>query len=264
MKIHFIGLSSFLIENHGGFRVLVDPFNDAPEWQLGPNFPKIFEEKPFGANLVLMSEPDADHASAPGTWLPNAPQTKPNSNPFPDLNLRGTVVYEYNGDINIAWHYTIDGIRLAHFADNAHLLTPEQLGEIGKPDIIFISPPKTENREANEVIRKNIAQLEPKVVIWAHHLAPKNLPKTTDPTILRDFFVSYFKNNASSNQGYQNEQSFIALCYVLENAYILSEEYDDTILETSFIEINKTFLQQIKNTPKSFLFLSMLADSKVE
>src|SRR3990167_1816630 len=146
MKIHHIGLSCFLIKNKQGFRILVDPFNDAPEWRLGPLFPAEFQGKPFGANIVLMSEPDADHAYAPGDWLQKAPVTAPGSDPFPDLNLRGTIVHEYNGDVNIAWHYTVDGLRLAHFADNAHVLTDEQLKEIGAPDIIFISPPKTENK----------------------------------------------------------------------------------------------------------------------
>ncbi len=34
MKIHYVGLSCFLIENHKGFRILVDPFDDAPELML--------------------------------------------------------------------------------------------------------------------------------------------------------------------------------------------------------------------------------------
>ena len=211
-----------------------------------------------------MSEPDADHAYAPGDWLPNAPATKPGSNPFPNLNLRGTVVHEYNGDVNIAWHYTVDGLRLAHFADHAHILTNEQLNEIGTPDIIFVSPPKTENKEANEVIRKNIELLKPKIIFWAHHLAPKNLPKENDPETLRKFFVTYFKDNASTNKGYSGEKSFLELCFVLENAIILNKEYSGVMLDESLLEINDKILEQAKNGSVSFLFRSMLANSKVE
>jgi len=264
MKIHYIGLSSFLIENQQGFRILVDPFNDSIEWTLGPNFPKEFLGKPFGANLVLMSEPDADHSYAPGGWLQHAPETKPNSNPFPNLDLRGTVVYEYNGDLNIAWHYTMDGLRLAHFADNAHLLTNEQLNEIGTPDIIFIAPPKTENREANAIVRKNIALLKPKIIFWAHHLAPKNLPREEDPKILQKFFVQYFKDNARTNKGYNGDTAFLNLCYVLENAFILNKEYSGMVLSETSIEINDDVLAQTKDNPVSFLFRCMLADSNVE
>ncbi|MDD5437743.1 MAG: MBL fold metallo-hydrolase [Patescibacteria group bacterium] len=260
MKIHFLGLSAFLIENKKGFRVLVDPFNDAPEWSLGPKFPKKFKGKALGANLVLMTEPDADHAYAPGNLLHNAPKTKPNSNPFPDLNLRGTVVYEYNGDLNVAWHYTIDGLRLAHFGDNSYVFTKEQLKEIGHPDIIFISPPKVDNKAVLDLTRKNIEQLKPKVVIWAHHLAPKKLPKANDVAALRKFFVKYFKDNASTSKGYTGEKSFMELCYILEHAIELNKEYSGITLNKPFLEINEKSIKQIKNRPLCVLFRSMLSD----
>lgn len=264
MKINYIGLSCFLIENQKGFRVLVDPFNDSPDWALGPNFPKEFQGKPFGANVVLMTEPDADHAYAPGDWLQKAPETKPNSNPFPNLDLRGTVIYEYNGDVNIAWHYNIDGLRLAHFGDNSHIFTDEQLKEIGTPDIIFLSPPKTENKSAIEITRKNIEQLRPKIIVWAHHLAPKNLPKEDNPEILRKFFVEYFKNNASTNKGYSGEKSFLELYFALEHAIELNKEYSGITLDKPFLEIDDKILKQAKNKPVSILFRSMLANSSIE
>ncbi len=260
MKIYYIGLSCFLIENEKGFRLLVDPFNDAPEWILGPHFPKEFQGKLFGANIVLMSEPDADHAYAPGDWLQNAPSTKPNSNPFPNLDLRGTVVYEYNGDVNIAWHYTIDGLRLAHFGDNSHILTKEQLKEIGTPDIIFMSPPKTENRQALDVTKKNIKLLKSKLIIWSHHIAPQNLPEDDNTENLRKFFANYFKNNASTNKGYKGEKSFMELCFILENASILNKEYSGVTAKEPFIEINDKHLIKAKNKPVSILFRSMYAE----
>lgn len=266
MKIHFIGLSCFLIENQKGFRILVDPFNDSPEWLLGPLFPKTFQGKSFGANIVLMSEPDADHAYAPGSWLQNAPLTKPNSNPFPDLNLRGTVIYEYSGDVNIAWHYSIDGLRLAHFADNSHLLTDKELKEIGTPDIVFIAPPKTEsnNTRALNVTRTNIELLRPKIILWAHHIAPRNLPTTEDPKILRHYFMQYFKNNGRTNKNYNSEKHFLAFYYIFKNAIILNKEYSGTTLTNPSIEIKTKIIRKMKTKPISILFKSMLSSSLVE
>ena len=258
MNIHFIGLSCFLIENKNGFRILVDPFNDAPEWKLGPSFPKTFRGKPFGTNLVLMSEPDADHAYAPGDWMRYAPATKPKSVPFPKLDLRGTIIHEHNGDLNIAWHYTIDGMRLAHFADLAHALNKDQLKELGTPDIIFLSPPKVSNKESLEIVRKNIAALKPKHIIWAHHLAPAGLPKTNTVDTLRKYFVDYFKKNASTNAGYKNPQSFMELCSVLENAILLNAEYNGIETLKTMIEISKSTLS--KKKPQSILFRSMIAN----
>lgn len=261
MKIHYIGLSCFLIENEKGFRVLVDPFNDAPEWDLGPRFPREFGGRPFGANIVLSSEPDADHAYAPGGWLRHAPHTEPNSDPFPGLDLRGTVIYEHNGDVNIAYQYTIDGVRLAHFADNAHVLTPAQLKEIGSVDIVFMSPQKVqwENSEAHEVTRKNITALRPKLVVWAHHFVPQGLPQESTPEILRPFFVDYFKTNARMNKNYKGESSFIELCYLLENATHLNKEYSGVVLEDPSLDVTPELLKQGSDRPKGVLFRSMLA-----
>jgi L-ascorbate metabolism protein UlaG (beta-lactamase superfamily) len=268
MKIHFIGLSSFLIENNQGYRILIDPFNNAPEWSLGVSFPDKWEDKPFGANIVLMSEPDADHAYAPGGWLQEAPATEPNSNPFPDINLRGTVIYEWNGDLNVAWHYTVDGIRIVHLADNAHLLTEAQLQEIGKPDIIFISPPKPQWEEGIEVdmqiVRKNIEALAPKIVIWSHHIVPPNMPYTENVEEQRGFFRQFFNKNASMNKGYKGEDSFMELCYVLENATALNKEYNGTVLKETSLSINSEQLRQANDNPKTFLFRSMLAKPKIE
>ena len=262
MRLTFIGLSSFIIENEAGYRILIDPFNPSPQWTLGPDFPREFRDAPFGANIVLMSEPDADHAYAPGGWLQHAPSTSPDSNPFPGLNLRGTVVYEYNGDVNIAWHYTVDGYRLAHFGDNSHVLTADQLAEIGSPDIVFMAPPKADGSKlpaAVDIIRKNIALLKPKMVIFTHHLAPNGLPAVEDTSSLRTFFQEYFSKYASTNTGYKGAGSFMELCYCLENAVVLGKEMRFAISTEPTIEIDKTMLADANSLPKAILFTSMLA-----
>ena len=263
MTIHYIGLSCFLIENEKKFRILVDPFNNAPEWSLGPKFPKEFEEKPFGANIVLSSEPDADHAYAPGGWLQHAPPTAPHSDPFPGLDLRGTVIHEYNGDVNIAWHYTVEGVRLAHFADHAHILTPQQCEEIGHPDIIFLPMPKADSRSLGilDKVKKNIELLKPKLVVCAHHIAPADLPHADDPETLRNYFKMYFKQHASTNASYQGEKSFIELCYVLENAYLLTKEFPHLLPDNPTLKITPGLLTRDKDSPIVILFRSMLATS---
>lgn len=255
MKIHYLGLSAFLIENSAGFRILVDPFTDSPEWTLGPRFPKTFQGKPFGANLVVSTEPDLDHSAISGHWLQNAPQTKPGVNPFPDLNIKGTIVYEWNGDVNIAWNYTVDGIRLAHFGDNAHILTSEQVQEIGDVDIIFMSPQKVFSEENLNVTRKNIALLKPKIVFWSHHIAPMGLPNSSDPKILRPFYVEYFKAHAATNSNYKDDNSFMELCTLLETAYMLNKDYSGEILKEPVFEITEEVLP---DQTKSYLFTAQM------
>ncbi len=263
MKITFIGLSCFLIENQGGYKILVDPFEDSPEWSLGPVFPSTIDNMPLGANITLISEPDADHSRSVAGLLQAAPNTKPSDDPFPNLNLKGTIVYEFNGEMNIAWHYTIDGFRLAHFADNSHLLTKQQLEELGRPDIIFISPPKAhpDNQEAITIIRNNIALLKPKIIIWSHHIAPQNLPVSDDPQTLRDFFHDYFQKNAHTNKGYKSGNDFMPLCYALENAITMNQEYLSQVIQQPTLEISSDMITKGKIKPTSILFRAMAARS---
>lgn len=260
MRINYFGLSCFLIENETGHRIIVDPFSDEPEWSLGPRFPAKFNGKPFGTNIVLMSEPDADHSCAPGGWLQTAPETKPNSDPFPGLDLKGTIIYEWNGDLNIAWHYTIDGLRLAHFGDNAHLLTDAQLAELGRPDIVFMSPPKVASDAGIQMTKDNLKALAPKLIIWAHHVAPEGMPDVTDVEARNAFLEKYFSERASSNKNYKGEGSFRALYDMIDAALEINKEYESEIRDDTVLEITDDMLRSAAEKPKTILFTRMVAD----
>jgi hypothetical protein len=150
-----------------------------------------------------------------------------------------------------------------HLADNAHPLTEQQLQEIGRPDILFISASKAKENEDGEVTRKNIESLAPKMVIWTHHIVPPNLPDTENAEELRSFFRKFFKENASMNKNYKGEDSCIELCYILENAMEHNKEYNGTVLDETSFSINMEQLTQTDNSPKSILFKRMLAHPKI-
>jgi len=73
-----------------------------------------------------------------------------------------------------------------------------------------------------------------------------------------------FKENASTNKGYDGDKSFLPLCFALENAMILNEEYSGSILKKSSLKIDTKILNKTKGEPVSFLFLSMLANSPMK
>ena len=260
MKISFLGLSSFLIENSEWYTVLVDPYDDTPKYTLWVKFPKTIQNKPLWANILLISEPDPDHAKIPETLLPNAKSTKPKKSPFPWLNLKWTIVYEYNWDVNICYSYTVDGLRIAHFADHAHTLTDEQIQELWELDIITISPPKCDYKkipESIEQVLSDIQKLNPKLVIFSHHIAPDNMPFTNDSTILRKFFSAYLVQNASTNIWYKDLTSFIELSYIYENAHIIWNRFNDfQIIDNFIFETDKKQLDNLKQT-KFILFNKM-------
>lgn len=257
MKINYIGLSCFLIENTQGYRILVDPFDDSKDYALGPKFPKEFNGKPFGTNLLLVSETDPDHMRKTAGFQQNAPNVEPNSNPFPSLDLRGTVVYEYNGEPCIAWHYTVDGVRLAHFSDHAHQLTDMQLQEIGNPVIVFYPIPKVQDGKSMEILRKDIELLNPKLVILAHHITPHDMPSPEDIDNFKNFFINYFRENASTNKGYNGEESFMELCHMTEAGYKFAKDNNGLIINDTVLRINKEDLSNYSNKTPIF-FTKML------
>lgn len=240
MKIKFLGLSSFLIENKLGHKILVDPYNDSPKWNFGFNFPKNIH-----AEIVLMSHMDADHASyRPETSI--EPPNKTNYKKleynvrFPNIDLRGTLIKEYNGYPNIAWHYNIDGFRLLHLADNDHLLTKKQLNEFGKVDIIFISSPKF--KESLKTTLDNIKLLNPNFMVWSHHIPVKPSKETKEEKIKKYFEKLILPNKQNRNATMQTVEVFTnILLSILE----MNKNFKNIInIDRSTIEIKRTMFKK--------------------
>lgn len=170
MNITFVGLSCFHLESDTGGSVLFDPYHDDPAFYLGLHFPSSIT-----ADIVLVSHPDEDHSYLHHGLLKRRRPSQEEDmaadvSILRDINLRGHLVREWNGDINIAYAVTIDGIRFLHLADNAHILTQRQLDEIGPVDILFISPPKYPGNRHMQ----NISLLQPSIIIPSHYIPLKN------------------------------------------------------------------------------------------
>jgi L-ascorbate metabolism protein UlaG (beta-lactamase superfamily) len=165
MKVTFLGLSCFLIESKNSSRLLIDPYNDSPQFSLGIKLPDNLQ-----SDLFLVSHPDEDHSCLKSSWT-----RKDFDATFPHFRLTGTLVREFGRDLNIAYAFTIDGVRFLHLADNAWDLTQEQIDEIGPVDILFISPPKVSGSLSYIT---NIKKLNPRLVILSHHIPPTNVPET--------------------------------------------------------------------------------------
>lgn len=168
MDVTYVGLSCFLLESKLGGRVLVDPYKDTPEYFLGLKFPSNLQ-----ADLFFVSHPDDDHSNLYSSLLSKrrpSNEAADDVDLFPGINIKGTLVKEFNGDLNIAYSFTLDDLRILHLADNAHELSEKQLNEIGKVDIVFISPPKV---PGTDYYIENIRKLKPKVVFVSHIIPPE-------------------------------------------------------------------------------------------
>ena len=240
MKITFIGLSCFLLENKQGDLLLLDPYHGDSQFGLGLKFPEDIK-----TDVFLASHADEDHSNIHSAYARHRQEsseqdTKKDVDIFPDFNLRGTLVREWNGDLCIAYSFTIDGIRCVHLADNVHQLSERQLKEIGHVDIIFVPMPKGDLRVAVDIIN----QLSPKLVIPSHYIpVARGIKKPSQEEVaaeIKELFSADWMKYANNNDFTQNV--FVTL---FGNALRLQESFEnyEEIAETSF-EISKETLPQ--------------------
>lgn len=241
MKITFIGLSCFLLENMAGDQLLLEPYYDSGDFALGIKFPTDLQ-----ADVFLVSHPDEDHSYLRHSMLrqrknENNLDDRSDTDIFPGLDLKGTLVREYNGDNCIAFHFTIDGIRCLHLADNAHLLSERQLEEIGTVDIVFATMPKGEHNVAVDVIK----QLNPKIAIPSHYIPVcKDDEQPSHEQVVNEidkFFTAEWMTGRHRDSA-KTHEVFVTL---FENAIGLKRDFDNysEIADTSF-EITKDSLPE--------------------
>lgn len=65
----------------------------------------------------------------------------------------------------------LEGVRICHLGDLGHLLTSEQVKEIGKVDVLMIPVGSVYTIDGNQA-KKVVAQLKPKIVIPMHFKTP--------------------------------------------------------------------------------------------
>ena len=235
MKITFVGLSCYLIEDRKGGRLLIDIFKDEPRYSFGFTLPKNLI-----ADIFLASHADADHGYLDERFTehkkPNDEKKLGAADIFPNFNLRGTIAQEWNGDLCIAYHFTVDGLRCLHLADSSHPLTASQLKEFGKIDVLFLPMPKSKNDNI-EMELKIIMQLRPNIIIPSH-LIPMSLKN-----IERGYDFIYKKLAGTILSAKQNPnadaQTVKVFSWMLICAEKLSRHFPTKIIDSPIIEIKK-------------------------
>ena len=122
-------------------------------------------------DLLTISHHHADHAYtrsiSAGLTL-----TRPGEYEFADLLVTGVKTWHDAAEgnergENIIFAFEVDGVHVCHLGDLGHLLTDDQLHELGPIDVLLVpagGQTTISPAEAAEVV----AQLEPKVVIPMH------------------------------------------------------------------------------------------------
>lgn len=163
MKIKWFGQSSFLLTSHEGTRILIDPYYRF----LGYRMPRV------EADIVAVTHNHRDHnqiQAATGNYLlVNQPLDYVKG----DVSIKGVRTFHdkqggaKRGD-NIVFVFQTDDLTICHCGDLGHLLTSEQIRDIGKIDILIVpvgGKMTLNGPEAAQVMR----QLQPAITIPMHY-----------------------------------------------------------------------------------------------
>ncbi|MFC2082154.1 MBL fold metallo-hydrolase [Bacteroidota bacterium] len=173
VTIKWYGHSCFMMTTSEGTRIVTDPVN------------KWYKYQPHRAEVVTVSHNHSDHNAVQIVW--NNPKilygkTRNESDQeqkfikidetFRDVHIYSVNSHHFKPDhspcLNAIFVFEFDGLRIAHLGDLGRVLTPEQLEEIGKIDVLMIPVGgyyTVEINEADEII----AQLNPKIVFPMHY-----------------------------------------------------------------------------------------------
>ena len=167
MKIKWFGQSCFMFTAENGIKIVMDPYAKVFGYMSSYKLPEIH------ANIVTTSHDHSDHN--------NVGAVKGDFVHIKDLGvfsqegigIKGVQTFHDNVSgakrgKNIVYNFRIDGLNVCHCGDLGHLLSLEQINEIGKVDILLLpigGRAVLDASGAAEVMK----QLNPAVVIPMHY-----------------------------------------------------------------------------------------------
>jgi len=183
MQIKWKGHSSFLLRSDNGKMVLTDPFDE----RVGLPLPKV------EVDVVTVSHQHGDHNST--GILPGNPVIVEGAGRHiaAGIEIRGIGVYHddeqgaQRGN-NTIFNIILDGINICHLGDLGHQLTPMQVSDIGKVDILLVPVGgfyTIDAKQAYEIVQ----QLKPAVIVPMHYKLDDRIVYPIAPV---DEFLSYF------------------------------------------------------------------------
>jgi L-ascorbate metabolism protein UlaG (beta-lactamase superfamily) len=138
MKIRWLGHSAFVLTSDSGTRVLTDPYQSG-SYDGAVGYKPIDET----VEVVTASHKHEDHFCLDGLAGGFECVTKPGKHEVKGISITGVKSYhdESKGKErgpNVIFVLDIDGIRVCHLGDLGHILTGEEIGAIGRVDVLLI------------------------------------------------------------------------------------------------------------------------------
>jgi L-ascorbate metabolism protein UlaG (beta-lactamase superfamily) len=161
MDITYLGHSCFRIRGSQAI-IITDPFPPNLGFDLGKQT----------ADIVTVSHQDPSHSYAQGVTGAHVIKG-PGEYEIAGVLIIGITAYHdaVKGQTkgkNTVYLMEVDGINICHLGDIGHLLTDEQMEELGHVDILFVPVGGVSTINANQAAQM-VRKIEPKVVIPMHY-----------------------------------------------------------------------------------------------
>lgn len=169
MKLKYLGHSSFLITSNSGIRIITDPYT--PGGGIGypaPNEP---------ADVVTVSHDHGDHNAI--STVPGSPVivSRPGKTDCKGITVKGISTFHDESagkqrGKNIVFCFRVDGIVICHLGDLGHVLSKEQIKEVGDVHVLLIPVGGTFTIDAR-VATQVCNDLKPAIAVPMHYKTQK-------------------------------------------------------------------------------------------
>jgi L-ascorbate metabolism protein UlaG (beta-lactamase superfamily) len=134
MKIKWLGVASFLITTESGIRIVLDPYKSGG--------PIKSAEYTGPADIVTVSHEHGDHNNT--AVIQGNPVMVKGARPVEVKGIKFNGVAAYHDEVqgkkrgpNVCFYFEVDGLHLLHLGDLGHMLSDEQIKQIGPVDILL-------------------------------------------------------------------------------------------------------------------------------
>jgi L-ascorbate metabolism protein UlaG (beta-lactamase superfamily) len=166
VDITWLGHSCFRIRSSQAV-IITDPFPPGLGYTLGKQT----------ADIVTVSHPHPSHSYVAGVNEQHRLVKGPGEYEISNVLILGITTYHdvINGQSkgkNTVFLFEVDGVTICHLGDIGHILTDEQIEELGNIDILMIPVGGVSTINAS-MAAQTVRKLEPKVVIPMHYKTDK-------------------------------------------------------------------------------------------
>jgi len=181
MKLKWLAHSSFLITAEDGTRIITDPYTTGEGFKHG--------EIDESADIVTVSHEHGDHSNSAA--VKGNPQVVKDSAEVKGISIKAIrTTHDDKGGSergkNNIYCFQVDGIRVCHMGDLGHLLTDNQVVEVGKVHVLLIPVGGFFTIDA-KTAGMVAEQVRARVIIPMHYKTDKmNLPISDVEGFLKD------------------------------------------------------------------------------